>query len=196
MGDGFHPPGNSRLSEGLHESTVIRASVAGRLGSEYDVEWSVGRAVPGDELDQIENGGGLIAVRHGEQQRVHAVESGSPAEGGSVIGPLAAHPDRDVLLSWRREQLGTVHRMVLAHEVERLPGPQTLQNGQALVQLCRPHLGIDVFPEGAEFESGRTTESNAERQPTAGQVIERGHLARHLPRAAPGQGQHHRADPN
>ena len=196
MGDRFHPPGDSDLGEALHAPEVLRTAVAGRLGSEDDVERPVGRTVPLDEMDQIGDRGGLIGRRHREEQRVYTVESGGPPEGGSVVRPLAADPDRDAFLPRRREQLGTVHRMVLAREVERLPGPQALQHSQALVQLSRPHLGIDILAEVAELESGRTTEPDAEREPTAGQVIERGHLAGHLPRAAPGQRQHHRANPN
>ena len=96
----------------------------------------------------------------------------------------------------RGSELRAADAVVHAVEAERLAGPQTVEDGETLVEQLGAHPRVGLLAEGGELRLPAAAQPDAEREAPAAQRVQGDRLARHLPRPATRQRRDHDPQPH
>ena len=189
----LEPPGRARVRPRPHARFGRRRVVRRRFAIDGHVD-VIASALgqPGAQVAHVRGRSrttGDLDLRHHAIAAEHAPHRLRPR-------PHADHPDRDALLyrSGDLIEIGSVAFVVVVGSVVLRPTlPQRPDQVDALIEVRGPHLEIDDLTGERQLGGDRTEPDGEDRAPR-GQLIERGDLARHLPRTPPWQRGEHGAE--
>ena len=190
---GLQPPGAARIRPGRDLRRRCRRVVGRGLPFRHHVQARSGpvRGQP------VPHGAGVVRPglpAFGLELRDDAVAAQHPAH-GLRPRPHADHPDRDPLLDGPGPvEIITAGLVVVVRPVvARRPGPQGTHQVDPVVEPLGPAADVGNLAGVGEI-GGDGADADGEDRPAAGQLVQRRHLAGHLPRAPPGQGGEHGAE--